>query len=127
LSRRVEVRVGINDKLKFVGLGEGREMLNNMDTMTLWTYSLIAGAVVILIVAVLLIMIIIAARSIDKHAKAIWGVGKQIAGNTVSIWMLDKTNAVAGDILGTAQSINSRAESIDNKITALAGALEPKR
>ena len=33
-------------------------MLDNMDTMTIWTYSLIAGAVVIVIVAVLLIMLI---------------------------------------------------------------------
>lgn len=103
------------------------DSLKNLSTTELWTYSLIAGAVVILIVAVLLIMIIVAARSIDKHAKAIWEVGKKIAGNTVSIWMLDKTNAVAGQILETAQSINSRAESIDNSITALAGALGPKR
>lgn len=102
-------------------------MLKNMDTMTLWTYSLIAGAVVILIVAVLLIMIIAAANRIDKHANAIWEVGKRIAGNTVSIWMLDKTNTVAGEILGTAQSIDSKAESIDKSITMLAGALGPKR
>ena len=103
------------------------DLFKNMSTTELWTYSLIAGAVVIVIVAVLLIMIIGAARSIDKHAKAIWGVGKQIAGNTVSIWMLEKTNAVAGQILETAQSINSRAESIDTKISTLAGALGPKR
>jgi hypothetical protein len=106
---------------------EAREMLKNMDTMTLWAYSLIAGAVVILIVAILLIMIIAAANRVDKHASAIWEVGKKIAGNTVSIWMLDKTNSVAGQILGTAQSINSRAESIDKSIAALAGALGPKR
>jgi hypothetical protein len=101
-------------------------MLKNMDTMTLWTYSLIAGAVVILIVAVLLIMIIAAANRIDKHANAIWEVGKRIAGNTVSIWMLDKTNAVAGQILGTAQAIDAKAESIDKSIATLAGALGPK-
>ena len=103
------------------------DMLKNMTTTELWAYSLIAGAVVILIVAVLLIMIIVAARSIDKHAQAIWEVGKSIAGNTVSIWMLDKTNAVAGQILQTAQSIDSRAEAIDDKLAALAGALGPKR
>ena len=102
-------------------------MLENMDTMTLWTYSLIAGAVVILIVAVLLIMLIAAARRVDKHALDIWEAGKQIAGNTVSIWMLNVTNRVAGQILETAQSINTRAESIDNTIQALAGAIAPKR
>lgn len=102
-------------------------MLENVDSITIWTYSLIAGAIVILIVAVLLILLITAARRVDKHAGAIWEAGKQIAGNTVSIWMLDKTNNVAGQILAGAQSINAHAESIDEKITALAGALGPRR
>ncbi len=94
-----------------------------MDTMTLWTYSLIAGAVVILIVAVLLILLITAARRIDKHAAQIWTAGKHIAGNTVSIWMLNTTNKVAGDILETAVSIDKRAAAIDDKLAMLANAL----
>lgn len=98
-----------------------------MDTMTIWTYSLIGGAVVILIVAVLLIMLIAAANRIDKHASGIWTAGKHIAGNTVSIWLLDKTNKVAGDILNTAQSINKRAAAIDDKLAMLANALGGKR
>jgi hypothetical protein len=98
-----------------------------MDTMTLWTYSLIAGAVVILIVAALLIMLIAAARRVDKHAAEIWTAGKHIAGNTVSIWMLNKTNAVAGDILQTAVSIDKRAAAIDDKLAMLANALGGKR
>ncbi len=98
-----------------------------MDTMTLWTYSLIAGAVVILIVAALLIMLITAARRVDKHAAEIWTAGKHIAGNTVSIWMLNTTNKVAGDILGTAVSIDKRAAAIDDKISMLANALGAKR
>lgn len=102
-------------------------MLDNIDTMTLWTYSLIVGAVVIVIVAVLLIMLIAAANRVNKNASNIWDAGKQIAGNTVSIWMLGVTNRVAGQILETAQSINARAESIDSTIQALAGALAPKR
>lgn len=102
-------------------------MLENMDTMTLWTYSLIAGAVVVLIVAVLLFMLIAAANRVDKHASHIWDAGKQIAGNTVSIWMLNVTNRVAGEILEGAKSINSRAISIDNTIAALAQALGPRR
>src|SRR5919202_3435364 len=106
---------------------EANEMLSNMDTMTLWTYSLVAGAVVIVIVAVLLVMLIAAARRVDKHAALIWEAGKHIAGNTVSIWMLGTTNKVAGDILETAKSINSKAESIDNTMGALAGALGQKR
>jgi hypothetical protein len=98
-----------------------------MDTMTLWTYSLIAGAVVILIVAALLIMLITAARRVDKHAAEIWTAGKHIAGNTVSIWMLNTTNKVAGDILGTAVSIDKRAAAIDDKLALLANALGAKR
>ncbi len=102
-------------------------MLENMDTVTIWTYSLIAAAVVIVIVAALLILLIAAARRVDKHAAAIWEAGKQIAGNTVSIWMLDKTNDVAGQILAGAKSINARAASIDENIAALANALGPRR
>ncbi len=83
-----------------------------MDYMTIWTWSLVAGGVVILIVAVLLLAIIATARSIDKHAQDIWTVGKSIARNTVSIWMLDRTNQVAGEILGTALSIDATLKSL---------------
>ena len=98
-------------------------MLQGMDSITIWTYSLIAGALVIVIVAVLLIMLIAAARRVDKHAGLIWEAGKKIAGNTVSIWLLDVTNKVAGQILETAQSIDGKAASIDNRIAALGNAL----
>ena len=83
-----------------------------MDYITIWTWSLVAGGVVILIVAVLLLAIIATARSIDKHAQDIWTVGKSIARNTVSIWMLDRTNQVAGEILGTALSIDATLKSL---------------
>lgn len=94
-----------------------------MDVITLWTYSLIAAAVVILIVAALLIMIIQAAKSIDYHANEIWQAGKRIAGNTVSIWMLQDTNIVAGDILKTAESIAGVASDINQKLDGLGKAL----
>lgn len=98
-----------------------------MDVITLWTYSLIAGAVVILIVALLLILIIQAARRIDYHANEIWEAGKKIAGNTVSIWMLQDTNVVAGDILKTAQSIAGVASDINQKLDGLGQALSKGR
>ena len=94
-----------------------------MDSITIWTYSLAVGAVVILIVAVLLILIVLTARKIDYHAKEIWLAGKNIAGNTVSIWMLKDTNIVAADILKTAQSIAGVATGIDTKLTTLSQAL----
>lgn len=90
-----------------------------MDSITIWTYSLIAGAVVILIVAALLIAIVMTARKIDYHAQQIWQAGKQIAGNTISIWMLKDTNVVAGDILTTAQSIAGVAGEINHKLDDL--------
>ena len=83
-----------------------------MEPTTIWSWSLIAGAVVILIVAVLLSAIIVTARSIDKHALAIWVAGKNIAANTVSIWMLGRTNEVAAEILETAKSIDSTLKAV---------------
>lgn len=83
-----------------------------MDSMTIWMWSLIAGAVVILIVAVLLIGILLTARRIDKHALDIWIAGKSIARNTVSIWMLDQTNEVAREILESAKSIDGTLKTL---------------
>ena len=94
-----------------------------MDSQTLWMYSLIAGAAVILIVAVLLLLIIVTARNIDGHAKNIWTVGKNIAANTAAIWMLQETNAVAGQILAGAGEIAKAAGSMDHKLDAVAQSL----
>ena len=96
------------------------------DPLVLWKYSLIAGTAVVLVVAVLLILIIVTARSIDRTAKAIWDVGQNIARNTVSIWMLQQTNAVAGEILSTAKSIVAAASAIDQKLESLGRALGRK-
>ena len=86
-----------------------------------WMLSLGLGAVVIAVVAALLLRIIRAAESIDGYASDIWDAGQQIAGNTASIWMLGTTNAVAGQILDTAKSIDGHAAAIDH---ALNGAKE---
>jgi len=94
-----------------------------MDSITIWTYSLIAATVVVLIVAALLIAIVLTARKIDDHARDIWQAGKLIAGNTVSIWMLKDTNIVAADILTTAQSIAGVATDINRKLDDLGQAL----
>ncbi len=92
-----------------------------MDVIELWWLSLAIAAVVVVVVAVLLGLIIAAAKSIDGHAAEIWTVGKQIAGNTVSIWMLEKTNEYAHQIWQSARSIEQTAQSMDEKLTALAG------
>ena len=46
-----------------------------------------------------------------------------IAANTAAIWMLQETNAVAGQILGGAGEIVKAASSIDRKLDTVAGAV----
>jgi len=92
-----------------------------MDVTELWWLSLALAAVVVAVVAVLLGLIISTAKSIDRHAGQIWTAGKQIAGNTVSIWMLEKTNEQVAQMLGSAQTIERATASINDKLQALAG------
>jgi hypothetical protein len=86
----------------------------------MWWLSLGLSGVVVAVVAGLLAQIIAAARSIDRRADGIWTVGKQIAGNTVSIWMLAKANDQLARMLAAAQSIDRTAAAIDAKLRALA-------
>ena len=99
----------------------------DMTIAQFWWLVLAIGLVVILVVAILLMLIIQAANRIDRHALEIWGAGKNIAANTVQIWQLQKTNAVAGDILGTAGVIATVAESIDHRLERLPAALAERR
>jgi hypothetical protein len=77
----------------------------------MWWLSLGLFAAVVVIVALLLGAIIAAAKSIDTHAAEIWVAGKQIAGNTVSIWLLDKTNdelrRVRDDVRGLEKAVGT--------------------
>jgi hypothetical protein len=93
------------------------------DVVTLWWLTLAIAAVVIVVVAVLLIGIVVAANRIDRHAAEIWVAGKDIATNTLQIWQLQKTNAVASQILDTAQGIAAGAGSIDAHLVSLYNAL----
>jgi hypothetical protein len=94
-----------------------------MTMIQLWWLSLAIFAVVVVVVALLLGLIIAAAKSIDEHAAAIWTVGKKIAGNTVSIWMLQETNEELNGINNTVQTIHDVAASIDNRLRGLADIL----
>ena len=89
------------------------------DVVRLWWLSLGLSGVVVGVVAALLGAIVGAARSVDQHATEIWTVGKQIAGNTVSIWMLGKTNEQVARMLEATQSIDRTAASIDTRLRAL--------
>lgn len=91
-----------------------------MDVIQVWWLSLAIFAAVILILAVLLGLIITTAKSIDRHAGAIWVVGKEIAGNTVAIWMLEQT-------VGSLQRLSDSLRRIEHTIGGLDSTLERKR
>ena len=93
----------------------------NEQVVQMWWLSLGAAGVVVAVVAGLLAQIIAAARQIDEHADGIWTVGKQIAGNTVSIWMLGKANDQVARILDAAQSIDRTTTAMDERLRALVG------
>jgi hypothetical protein len=96
-----------------------RATRSEADVTRLWWLSLGLSGMVVAVVAALLGAIVGAARGIDRHATDIWTVGKQIAGNTVSIWMLGKTNEQVARLLDAAQSIDRTAASIDTRLRAL--------
>lgn len=95
-----------------------------MGVVELWWLSLAAAAVVVVVVAVLLGLIIAAAKSIDRHAAAIWVAGKDIAGNTVAIWMLEQTVGSLRRIAESAKKIEAAVLDVDSKLGALAGGRE---
>jgi hypothetical protein len=70
-----------------------------------WTITLVVYAVVLVVVAVLLALILRAARDIRATVADIWTVGQRVANNTIHIALLDRTNHVAGAILGSARAI----------------------
>ena len=97
-----------------------------MNGTKMWWLSLGASAAVVGVVAGLLGKVAAEARSIDEHADAIWTVGKQIAGNTVSIWMLEQANTELGKTREVAGNIERVAASIDAKLGVLAGGTDGK-
>jgi len=90
-----------------------------MSVTELWWLSLGLFAAVVVVVAVLLGLIIAAARSIDRHAAAIWVAGKDIAGNTVSIWMLDQTLSALRRLAEAARRIESSLGALHERLGAL--------
>jgi hypothetical protein len=87
-----------------------------MDVIQLWWLSLAAFAAVVVVVALLLGLIVGAAKRIDRHASAIWVVGKQIAGNTVSIWLLEQTNEQVGKLIEETRALVRIADGIAAKL-----------
>lgn len=80
--------------------------------MNLWVLALAIAAVVLVVVTVLLHMIYTATQRIHRLVGSIWTGGKRIAGNTVNVAQLERTNFLAGALLESAGSIASAAERI---------------
>ena len=70
-----------------------------------WVTTLVIYGVVLVVVAGLLTLILRAARRITAGVAEVWNTGQKIANNTVHIALLDKTNAVAAEILASAKGI----------------------
>jgi hypothetical protein len=71
----------------------------------MWITTLVIYAVVLVVVAVLLTLILRAAREVRSGVATIWTVGQQVANNTIHIALLDTTNHVAAEILGSAKGV----------------------
>ena len=71
----------------------------------MWIITLAVYGVVVVVVAILLTLILRTARDIRGGVGAIWNVGQRIANNTIHIPLLNKTNAVALQILESAVGV----------------------
>ncbi|MFP5332603.1 MAG: hypothetical protein ACLGHX_09645 [Acidimicrobiia bacterium] len=69
-----------------------------MSDESLWWLTLALGAVVLVVVVVLLHTLYRAVCRIDRGVLAVWMMGKQVARNTATTWMLGQTPSVAAEI-----------------------------
>jgi hypothetical protein len=79
-------------------------MISETD-LWLWWLALALAAVVVVVVGVLLGMIVRTAGRIHRTVADIWTGGTHIAANTVTIALLQRTNYLAGELLGSAGRI----------------------
>ncbi len=70
-----------------------------------WITTLVIYTVVLIVVAALLTFILRAAREVRNGVSTIWTVGQQVANNTIHIALLDTTNHVVAEILGSAKGV----------------------
>lgn len=69
-----------------------------MTTEGWWWLTLGIGLVVAIVVVVLLHTLYRAVRRIDENVLAVWMMGKQVAQNTATTWLLGQTPRIAGEI-----------------------------
>ena len=71
----------------------------------MWFMTLVIYAVVLVVVAALLTLILRAAQEVRGGVSTIWTVGQQVANSTIHIALLDTTNHVVAEILGSARGV----------------------
>ncbi len=92
-----------------------------MTETEMWWLAIAAITTGTVVIAVLLGLLIAVANRIDRHVSGTWIAARQIAGNTVSIWMLERTNEHLAEVAGEARSLQGRAESIDERLRTAIG------
>ncbi len=95
-----------------------------MTETELWWLAIAVLAAATVVVAVLLGLLIAFANKIDSSVDGTWIAARQIAGNTVSIWMLERTNEHLAEVVKGARSLERRAESIDERLRAAVASTE---
>ena len=73
-----------------------------MTTEGWWWLTLAIGLVVAIVVVVLLHTLYRAVRRIDENVLSVWMMGKQVARNTATTWLLGQTPRIAGEIKAEA-------------------------
>lgn len=86
-----------------------------------WFIWLVVAGVIVVAAAALLITIALLARRIASLAATALSVVEQIEQNTKPIWQLNRTNEVAGSLLGGAQAIEANAVAVVGALTAADG------
>ena len=65
---------------------------------TLWWITLGMGAVIILAVIAMLHTLLTAVRRIEDNVVGLWVTAKQLASNTATTWLLQKTPKIAAAV-----------------------------
>ena len=82
-----------------------------------WSVWLAIGGAVVIVAAALLITIIVLAHKIAVLADTAITVGLEIEADTKSIWQLNASKRVAGDLLDGATAIEGNAVAILNAVS----------
>lgn len=70
-----------------------------MTNTAYWAISLALGAVVLIAVTVLLHLLLHQLRIFEKRTEAVWSMGKRVARNTATTWMLGETSTALSLLL----------------------------